>query len=336
MITADFLNQTLSVVDLNKFKDGAKRSDVLVGTVDLSKYTPGPLALGITPDGKTALVSISGGWLGSFTTVPAGNGTLLFVDIATRTVTKELYTGSSPMGIVVLPDGKHALVGQYSESYIALVDIEKQTFTQVPTGQSFNEELAIDDTGTVGILSYGPAGNVATFPVATPTMIGATAGLTGDAAGVAFFPGTKSAYVVQSATALTGQVGGHNVINVSNPASPVATDNIRISSNCPTWYPVTAVPSRKSVAFPATASSMLSVIEMKLNGDTAMQVQSVPVGMASTLAYGASTAPDGRVLVAVPTEHYVAVVDLVAAKSFMVPWEVTKDGPNDIKAVPQN
>ena len=149
-------------------------------------------------------------------------------------------------------------------------------------------------------------------------------------------PGTKSAYVVQSATALTGQVGGHNVINVSNPASPVATDNVRVSSNCPTWYPVTAVPSRKSVAFPATASNMLSVVEMKLNGDTAMQVQSVSVGMASTLAYGASTAPDGRVLVAVPTEHYVAVVNLVAAKSFMVPWEVTKDGPNDIKAVPQN
>ena len=79
---------------------------------------------------------------------------------------------------------------------------------------------------------------------------------------------------------------------------------------------------------------MLSVVEMKLTGDTAMQVQCVPVGAAMTLAYGASTDLDGRVLVAVPTEHYVAVVDSDAAKSFMVPWDVTKDGPNDIKAVP--
>lgn len=332
-ITADFLNQTLSVVDLNKFKDGAKREDVLVGTVDLSKYTPGPLALGITPDGKTALVSISGGWLGAFTTVPAGNGTLLFVDIATRTVTKELYTGASPMGIVITKDGKQAFVGQYSESFFAVVDIAKQTFTTVQTGAQFNEELALDDTGTVGILSYGPAGNVTTFDVANPMTLGFTTALTGDAAGVAFFPGTKSAYVVQSATALDGNLGGHNVVNVTDPKNPVATDNIR-TQNSPTWYPVTPVPRRNSVAYPATLNNMLSVVEMKLTGDTATQVQSIPVGAAMTLAYGATTDPDGRVLVAVPTEHYVAVVDLDAAKAFMVPWDVTKDGPNDIKVVP--
>jgi hypothetical protein len=332
-VTADFLNQTLSVIDLNRMKDGAKREDVLVGTVDLTKYTPGPLALGITPDGKTALVSISGGWLGAFTTVPAGNGTFLFVDIASRTVTKELYIGNSPMGIRITPDGKRAFVGLYSETYFAVVDIANQTFTTVQTGADFNEELAFDDTGTVGILSYGPAGNVVTFNVADPTTLGYTTGLTGDAAGVAFFPGTRSAYVVQSATTLTGNVGGHNVVNVTDPKNPVATDNVRLTTS-PTWYPVAAVPRRKSVAFPSTLNNMLSVVEMKLAGDTAMQVQSVPVGAAMTLAYGASTDLDGRVLVAVPTEHYVAVVDLDAAKSFMVPWDVTKDGPNDIKAVP--
>ncbi len=332
-ITADFLNQTLSIIDLNKYKSGSKREDGLVGTVDLSKYSPGPLAIGITPDGKTALVSISGGWLSAFTTVPAGNGTLLFVDIASRTVTKELNTGASPMGIVITPDGKRAFVGQYSETYFAVVDIEKQTFTQAPTGASYNEELALDDTGTVGILSYGPAGDCTTFPVATPTMLGRTTGLTGDAAGVAFFPGTKSAYVVQSATTLTGEVGGHNVINVSNPAAPVASDNVRIN-NAPTWYPVTAVPNRSSVAYPMTENSMLSLVEMKLTGDTATQVQSIPIGAAMSLAYGASTDQDGRVLVAEAEDHYIAIVDLDAKTSFMVPWGITKTGPVDIKAVP--
>jgi hypothetical protein len=332
-ITADFLNQTLSVVDLNKFKSGAKREDVLVGTVDLSMYTPGPLALGITPDGKTALVSISGGWLGAFTTVPAGNGTLLFVDIPTRTVTSALYTGASPMGIVITPDGKQAFVGQYSETYFAVVDIEKRTFTMAPTGASYNEELALDDTGTVGILSYGPAGDVTTFPVANPTSLGRTAGLTGDAAGVAVFPGTKKAYVVESPTTLTGNVGGHNVVDVSNPASPVATDNVR-TSNAPVWYPVTAVARRKSVAFPATQNNSLSVVEMKLDGDTATQVQSITVGAASSLAYGVTVDQDGKVLVAEPEEHYVAMVDLDAATAFMVPWDITKSGPNDIKVVP--
>src|SRR5688572_29955185 len=66
-VVADFLNQTLSIVDLAKLKEGAQREDALIGKVDLAKYTPGPLDLAITPDGKTALVAISGGWLGAFT-----------------------------------------------------------------------------------------------------------------------------------------------------------------------------------------------------------------------------------------------------------------------------
>jgi hypothetical protein len=333
-VTADFLNQTLSIVDLAKLKDGGTRQDALVGTIDLSKYSPGPLALAITPDGKTALVSISGGWLGAFTTVPAGNGTLLFVDLDKRAVVGELYTGASPMGIVITKDGKRAFVGQYSETYFALVDIDKRTYQAVQTGNSFNEELAIDDSGTVGILTYGPMGDSTTFSIADPTGgLGATFGLTGDAGGVAFFPGTKTAFVVQAPTTLTGNVGGHNLVDVSNPKSPVASDNVR-SATSPITYPVTAVTKRNSIAFPATLNGQLAVTEMKLEGDVAKEVQTIPVGAAETLAYGVTATADGRVLVAVPKEHYVAVVDLEKGKAFMVPWGVTQSGPNDIKVIP--
>ena len=44
--------------------------------------------------------------------------------------------------------------------------------------------------------------------------LGTTAGLSGDAAGVAFFPGTKIAYLMQAPTVLTGNVGGHDIIDV--------------------------------------------------------------------------------------------------------------------------
>jgi hypothetical protein len=333
-VTADFLNKTLSVVDLDKLTDGAKREDALVGTVDLSKYAPGPLDLAITPDGKTALVAVSGGWLSAFTTVPPGNGTLVFVDIATRTVTAELYTGASPMGIAITRDGKRAFVGQYGETYFASVDIEKRTFDKIQTGAQFNEEVAIDDTGSVGILSYGPAGNCVTFSVDDPAaQMGATLALTGDAGGTAFFPGTKLAYVVQAPTPLTGNVGGHDVIDASNPKAPVASDDVRVPSS-PTWYRVTAVGPRKSVAFPSTQNGQLSVVEMKLQGNVAQQVQTVPVGAARSLAYGINADAAGRVLVAVAEEHYVAVVDLNTAKSTMVPWNVSATGPTDVVVVP--
>jgi hypothetical protein len=340
-VSADFVNQSLSIVDLDKLVDGATREDALVGTVDLSKYTPGPLDLAITPDGKTALVSISAGWLSAFdTTIPAGNGTVLIVDLEKKTVVKDLNTGASPMGITITKDGKRAFVGIYGsalhvENYILLVDIEKQTFEQVPTGQSYNEELAIDDTGTVAILTLGTSGNCMTFLVDDPVgKQGATIGLTSDAAGVAFFPGTKMAFLAQAPTVLTANMGGHNVINAEDPTAPVSSDNIRVA-NSPTWYPVTAVPNRKSVAVPAVSGGKLSLIEWKLEGDTAKQVQEVAVmDTTARVAYGAITDSNGHVLLAVPEEKKVAVVDLNTSKVFVVPWGLAKTGPTTIRLVP--
>jgi hypothetical protein len=335
-VTADFLNKSLSVIDLGKLKEGTKREDALVGTVDFAKYTPGPLDLAITPDGKTAVVAVSGGWLSAFTTVPPGNGTLVFVDLTTRIVSGELYTGASPMGIVITKDGKRAFVGQYGETYFAIVDLEKRTFTKVQTGAQFNEELALDDTGTVGILTYGPAGNCVTFSVDNATApLGMTIGLTGDAGGVAFFPGTKTAFVVQAPTTLTGNVGGHNIVDVTNPMSPVASDNVRLATS-PTWYPVTAVRSRNSVAVPSTSNNKHSVVEMKLDGMVAKEVQTIVVGDAQmpSLAYGVSADSDGRVYTAMAKEHAIGVTDLTTGKAILVPWNMTQSGPTDIKLLP--
>jgi DNA-binding beta-propeller fold protein YncE len=328
------LNRTLSIVDGGLLRAGGTRADALVGTVDLAMYSPGPMSLAITPDGKTALVSISSGFLGAFITVPPGAGTLLFVDIATRKVTGELAVGDSPMGIVVSKDGKRAFVGLYSENYFAVVDLEARTFEPVSTGAGFNEELALDDTGTVGILTYGPSGNARTFSVADPEgSLGLTRGLTGDAAGVAFFPGTKFAFLMQAPTFLTGNVGGHDVIDVTDPSTPVATGGPRTGSH-PTTYPVAAVPARGSIAFTSTANDKVSVVEMKLEGKVATEVKRVEVGTAASLAYGLAATRDGRVLIAVPGEHYVGVVDLAAGSAFTVPWEVTMSGPTEIKVVP--
>jgi len=334
-ITADFLHKTLSIIDIDSLRDGGKRADALVGEVDLSMYTPAPMALNVTPDGKTALVSISGGFLGAFITVPAGPGKLLFVDIETRKVTGELDVGDSPMGIVFSKDSKRAFVGLYSENYFAVVDIAAKTFKPVSTGSGFNEELSIDDSGTVGILTYGPSGNAVTFSVADPMApLGSTFGLSGDAAGAAFFPGTKKAFLMQAPTLLTGNVGGHNVIDASNPAMPVSSDNIRVNAH-PTTYPVTAVAARGSIAYPSSANGTVTIVEMKLEGDVAKEVKKVDAGVAGNVAYGITDTPDGKILIAVPGDHYIGVVDLEAGTAFHVPWDQTEAGPTEIKIVPQ-
>lgn len=335
-VSADFLNQTLSIVDVGKLKEGAKRSDALLGQVDLSKYLPGPLAVAVTPDGKTAVVSISGGWLRLLASdIPAGDGTLVFVDLETMQVTGELNTGTNPMGIAITHDGKHAYVGQMSDTYMAYVDIEQKTFERVQTGNQWNEELAIDDTGEIGMLTTGTAGNALSFTAADGGKThGITAGLTGDAGGVAFFPGTKLAFVVQAPTQLTGNLGGYNVIDATMPGSPKVTDSNRVPNDTRISYPVTSVKGRKSVVYPSTDQGKLKLLEMGLEDGKAKLMQTIVVGDASTLAYGLCAGDDGLVLVANEKEHYVGVVDLNTGKTFNVPWEVDKTGPNDIEMIP--
>jgi hypothetical protein len=333
-VTADFLAKRLSIIDIDKLKEGGKRADALVGEVDLSMYAPGPLAVGVTPDGKTAVVSISSGWLSDIdSSIPSGSGGLVFVDLEKRTVIGQLDTGERPMGIIISPDSKRAFVGHYSENYFAVVDIEKRTFERVQTGGSFNEELALDDTGTIGVLTYGPQGNAVTFPIATPTMVGRTSGLSGDAGGVAFFPGTKLAFVIQAPTVLTGNVGGYNVLDVSNPLMPMSTHNVRVNAS-PVQYPVTTNVARKSIVFPSSQDEMLTLIEMKLEGTMAKEVKKVSLGPAPSIAYGLTSTPDGKVLAAQAAAHFLAVVDMEAGKSFNVAWEQSELGPVDVRMIP--
>jgi hypothetical protein len=164
-------------------------------------------------------------------------------------------------------------------------------------------------------------------------MLGATFGLTGDAGGAAFFPGTKTAYVVQAPTALTANIGGHNLVDVTNPAMPVASDNVRAAA--PTTYAVTAVPARGTVVYPASANGKVNLIEMELAGGVAKEKQTIDAGAAANLAYGLTATSDGKILFAVPGDHYVGVTDLETGATFHVPWEVTMSGPTEIKVIPR-
>src|SRR6185312_13841561 len=60
-VTADWEHHTLSLVDFDALV--ADKSDAArIGTIDLSQYIQGPYTVKITPDGKTALVSLSTGF----------------------------------------------------------------------------------------------------------------------------------------------------------------------------------------------------------------------------------------------------------------------------------
>jgi hypothetical protein len=87
-LTCDFLNHTLSLVDLDALRDGATRADALVAEIDLNAYSAGPLDAEIIPGTKIAMVSLSAGFFSlsvagvliGAEAIPADPGKLLFVD----------------------------------------------------------------------------------------------------------------------------------------------------------------------------------------------------------------------------------------------------------------
>ena len=343
-LTCDFLGHRLSLVDLDALRDGATRADSLVAEIDLSAYAAGPLDAEIVPGTKLALVSLSAGFFSlsvagvliGAEAIPTDPGKLLFVDLEARRVVAELDTGQHPMGIAITHDGARAFVAHFGSPEVAVVDVKARSVLERVEVGVFSEEIVLDDSGEVGIFSYSAFGNIRTFAAADfAGTLSREVELPGDAAGVAFFPGTKTAYVVQAPNPLTQALGGYTVVDASDPSDPKVLVDIHMEG-APIAYPAVSVKSRNSVVVPLNSAGKLQVQELTLNGDGSASVrQTIEAGSVSLLgAYGISVDRDGRLLMAVPALRQVLVVDLEAASAFGVPWEMDVAGPTDIIVVP--
>lgn len=343
-LVSDWLNHRLDLIDIAKLEQGAGRDDALIKSLDLSAYEQGPLNAEVTPDGKLALVSLSDGFFGlpfagsaiGATSVPNGPGRVLFIDLDSFEVAGEVLGGDGPMGISFVENATKAVIPHFGQENLTVVDIAtRQVVEEVPVG-IYGEEIAVDDSGEVGIFSYSAAGNVRTFATDDVTgTLSAAVELEGDAAGVAFFPGTKIAYVVQTKVPVIA-VGGHSVIDVSDPASPVVLEDFR-SADSPVAYPAAPVPDRGSVVVPTANNGTMQLLEIELtSAGTINLVQTIPLGTAMTFgAYGAVVDENERVLLSVPGQKKIVVADLVSGTAYDVPWDGAGVGPIDIALLPE-
>jgi hypothetical protein len=343
-LTCDFLEHRLSLVDLDLLRDGATRAEALIAEIDLSAYAAGPLDAEIIPGTKIAMVSLSAGFFSlpvagvliGAEAIPTDPGKLLYVDLEARQVVAELDTGRHPMGIAITRDGARAFVAHFDSPEVALIDVKARSVLERVTVGPFSEEIALDGSGEVGIFSYSAFGNIRTFaPSDFAGTLSRDVELPGDAAGVAFFPGTKIAYVVQAPNPLTRAVGGYTVVDASDPRDPRVVVDVH-SETAPIAYPAVSVEARNSVVVPINSQGKLQVQELTLNSDNSVNVrQTIDAGSVSLLgAYGISVDEDGRLLMAVPALRQVVVVDLDAASAFSTPWELDVAGPTDIILVP--
>ncbi len=233
VVTADWLNQSLTLFDYDKLIDGqSDASQAIVDTIDLSDWEPGPIELEITPDGKTAVVSVGPAFFDSLSgllgdpEIPPG-GTLLIVDLETGTA-DEIQTEDVPLGIAISPDGRRAYTANYGTAdargdTLSVIDIPgRQLIADVQVG-SGPEQVALSPDGTLGIVNVVSGGGIRIFQ--TSDVAGTLSEVleTGsDPSDVSFLDGNDRAVVANSF--------GFDVtlVDTSNPSSPSVIESVPV------------------------------------------------------------------------------------------------------------
>lgn len=93
-----------------------------VSYIDLPGDAKGPIQLYPTPDSRYIYVADQGYYFGQ----PAGNR-LFKIDLATKSVIKEIPAGNAPHGVVVSPDGKFVYVTNLLSQDLSIIDTAGDT-----------------------------------------------------------------------------------------------------------------------------------------------------------------------------------------------------------------
>lgn len=271
VVTADWLNQSLTLLDYDKLTDGQSDGpSAVVDTIDLSDWEPGPIEVEVTPDGKTAVVSVGPAFFDSGVTntlvgspdVPPG-GTLLVVDLESGTAT-EVPVSDVPLGIAISPDGTRAYTANYGTTdeagdTLSIIDIPGRQLIQEITVDGRPEQVALSADGTLGVFNIaGGSGGVHVFETAdVQGTISPLVPTGNDPSDVTFLDGNTRVVVANS---LSADV---TLVDTSDPSAPVVISNFAMGGGAP--YGVTYMPSRDQILAPTGTGTNL--VTFDINGD---------------------------------------------------------------------
>lgn len=340
-VTADWLAQSLTVIDLDAIAAGAQTyEEAAARTIDLSDHLPGPLQVELAPDGVTAVVSISPGFYGGFVGSLIGvgrveqDGTLLLVDLETEAVT-EVSTVHVPMGIAIAADGSRAYTANYGlddpiGTTVSVIDLVGATvIEEVEVGER-PEQITLSEDGSLAIFNVVGLGAVRVFQTADPSgTLSPPLELGNDPSDVDFIPGTSYAVVANSL-----DPSNYVVVDV---ADPLALVEVEVGpSPLGAYYGVTRIPGTSDVLITASdfASVLLDRITVAGDGTSSLVWQrsfvapSFPMGVAIDLTGGvALTAAPGS------GANVLLVQDLASETSWQIPWR-EQMGPTYVAVAP--
>ncbi len=163
------------------------------------KVGPGPVALAITPDGKTAYAANSGGLPQARGQPPPGSVTP--IRTATGTALQPVKVGSGggsgPDAIAITPDGETAYVPSYSPGTVTLIRTATNTALKPIKAGTYPVAIAITPDSKTAYVVNNESGTVTPIRIATNTALKPIK--VGDLPrGLAITPDGKTAYVTSN------------------------------------------------------------------------------------------------------------------------------------------
>jgi YVTN family beta-propeller protein len=331
VVTADWLNQSLTLLDYAKLTDGESDAEAsIVRTIDLSDWEPGPLEIELTPDGKTAVVSVGPGFFDGFSIigspdVPPG-GTLLVVDLETGEA-ESIDTEDVPMGIAISPDGALAYTANYGMTgapgdSLSVIDIASREVVEEVTVGSRPEQVRLSPDGTIGAIKVTGEGGIRVFQTSDIAGLLTDVVATGSDPSDLTFLGGNDRLVVANSLGF-----GVTLLDTSNPSEPVVIQSFIVQGGVP--YGLSFVPSRGSILAPLSPvvsglPANLSTIEV--DGDIlrpflprALPGSSFPLNVAID-------AEGNFAFVAHVSDNQLSIIDLATGATRAISW-LTEPGP---------
>lgn len=335
VVTADWMSRSLTLIGLERALDpGCTAAEAIVGTIDLADHAPGPIELEIAPDGRTAVVSIGPGFFDGAGGAligdpgPARDGTLLVVDLESRSVLAEIATAHVPMGIAIAPDGARAYVAEFGHGdapgrELAVIDLATRALIEEVDVGPLPEQVALREDGAIGAVSLAGSDGVRVFrtdDVAGSLSAQLTTGR--DPSDIAFVPGTDR-FVVASSMAAT-----FSIVDAADPAAPFVVASPRASGGVP--YAATWIPGGTDVLLTTSLREQLLRVSATDPDATPQRIAlaggAFPIGVAVT-------ADGAHAFVPHPRSHALTVVDLATGATRELTW-LTRPGPTYVAIQP--
>jgi len=338
VVTADWLNQSLTLLDYDKLIDGqSDAAAAIVGVIDLSSWEPGPIEVEVTPDAKTAIVSVGPAFFdGDGVTnmligspdVPPG-GTLLIVDLESGDAT-EVATEDVPLGIAISADGTTAYTANYGTTdepgnTLSVIDISQGGVIEEITLDGRPEQVALSPDGTLGVINIaGASGGIHVFETANIAETLSPLVSTGNDPSDVTFLDDESRVVV--ANSFSQDV---TLVDTSDPSAPSVIDSFSIDGGFP--YGVTYMPSRDQILSPTGTGSNLVTIDR--DGDLLVpsEPERLPGGAFPLTAAVDET--DSFAFVAHVSDKKLSIIDIETGAARAITW-LESPGPSYVAVQP--